>query len=77
MNTPALCSNARRFFILGKEQNMNTPKIEFPMEAEIRIKMDIETHKQLVQYCTERHTTRAEVVRQLIDELLKESKESK
>lgn len=56
---------------------MNKPKFEFPMEAEIRIKMDVETHKKFVQYCTEHHTTRAEVVRQLIDELLKESKESK
>ncbi len=56
---------------------MNTPKIEFPMEAEIRIKIDVETHKKFVKYCTEHHTTRAEVVRQLIDQLLKESKESK
>ena len=56
---------------------MSTPKFELPMEAEIRIKIDVETHKKFVQYCTERHTTRAEVVRQLIDELLKESKESK
>lgn len=56
---------------------MNTPKFELPMEAEIRVKMDAETHKQLVQFCTERHTTRAEVVRKLIDELLKESKKSK
>lgn len=56
---------------------MNTPKFEFPMEAEIRIKIDVETHKKFVQYCTERHTTRTEVVRQLIDQLLKETKKSK
>lgn len=56
---------------------MNGFKFENPYEIELRVKMDTETHKKLVQYCTERHTTRAEVVRQLIDELLKESKESK
>ena len=56
---------------------MNTSKFELPMEAEIRIKMDVETHKNFVKYCTEHHTTRAEVVRQLIDELLKETKKSK
>lgn len=65
------------FLLPERSMTMNTPKTGFPMEAEIRIKMDIETHKEFVKYCTERHTTRAEVVRQLIDELLKESKESK
>lgn len=55
---------------------MNMPKFELPMEAEIRIKMDVETHKKFVKYCTEHHTTRAEVVRQLIEQLLKESKKS-
>lgn len=50
---------------------MNEFKFENPYEIELRVKMDAETHKQLVQFCAERHTTRAEVVRQLIDELLK------
>ena len=75
MNTLALCSNARRFFILRKERN--NERIENPYEIELRVKMDAETHKQLVQFCAERHTTRAEVVRKLINELLKESKKSK
>lgn len=65
------------FSFSERNRTMSTPKFELPMEAEIRIKIDVETHKKFVQYCTERHTTRAEVVRQLIDELLKESKESK
>lgn len=56
---------------------MNEFKFENPYEIELRVKMDAETHKQLVQFCAERHTTRAEVVRKLIDELLKESKKSK
>nr|DAF04282.1 MAG TPA: hypothetical protein [Caudoviricetes sp.] len=65
------------FSLSERNRTMNTPKFELPMEAEIRIKMDVETHKKFVQYCTEHHTTRAEVVRQLIDQLMKESKESK
>lgn len=64
------------FSFSERNGTMNEFKFENPYEIELRVKMDAEMHKQLVQYCTERHTTRAEVVRQLIDELLKESKKS-
>lgn len=65
------------FFLPERSRTMNEFKFENPYEIELRVKMDAETHKQLVQFCTERHTTRAEVVRKLINELLKESKKSK
>lgn len=56
---------------------MYTPNhVEIPMEAEIRVKIDIDTHKKFVKYCTERHTTRAEVVRQMICQLLQENDKS-
>ncbi len=48
---------------------------ENPLEIELRIKIDAETHKRLVEYCKERKTTRAEVIRELINRLLQEDDE--
>lgn len=53
------------------------PKVEMPLEIELKTRIDAETHKKLVKYCTERHTTRAEVIRELIDKLLREYEQKK
>lgn len=51
------------------------PKLENPLEVELKTRIDVETHKRLVKYCTEHRTTRAEVVRELIERLLQEDDE--
>lgn len=53
------------------------PKVESPLEVELKTRIDVETHKKLVKYCTEHKTTRAEVIRELIDGLLQENDEKK
>lgn len=51
------------------------PKVEMPLDIELKTRIDAETHKRLVEYCKEHHTTRAEVIRELIDKLLQENEE--
>lgn len=53
------------------------PKVETPLEIELKTRIDVETHKQLVKYCEDHHTTRAEVIRELIDKLLRENGQKK
>ena len=53
------------------------PKVEVPLEIELKSRIDVETHKQLMKYCEEHHTTRAEVIRELIDKLLRENGQKK
>lgn len=55
---------------------VDTPKTVFPTEAEIRVNIDVETHKRFVKYCTKHRTTRGEVVKQLIGRLLQEDDEN-
>lgn len=56
---------------------MGRPKVESPLEVELKTRIDVETHKRLVKYCEEHRTTRAEVIRKLIDRLLQEDDEKK
>lgn len=51
------------------------PKVEMPLEVELKTRIDAETHKRLVKYCAEHKTTRAEVIRELIDKLLQEDEQ--
>lgn len=53
------------------------PKVEMPLEVELKTRIDAETHKRLVKYCAEHKTTRAEVIRELIDRLLREDEQKK
>ncbi len=53
------------------------PKVESPLEVELKTRIDVETHKRLMKYCTEHRTTRAEVIRGLIERLLQENDEEK
>lgn len=53
------------------------PKVETPLEIELKTRIDAETHKRLVKYCAEHNTTRAEVIRELIDRLLREDEQKK
>lgn len=53
------------------------PKVEAPLEVELKTRIDAETHKRLVEYCTEHRTTRAEVIRELINRLLQENEKKK
>lgn len=49
------------------------PKVESPLAVELKTRIDVETHKRLVKYCEEHNTTRAEVIRELIEKLLQEN----
>ncbi len=53
------------------------PKVESPLGIELKTRIDANTHKRLVKYCTEHNTTRAEVIRELIKRLLQEDDEKK
>lgn len=52
-------------------------KADGPFEVELKTQIDVETHKRFVKYCAERRTTRAEVMRVLIERLLQENDDEK
>ena len=53
---------------------MSEFKFENPYEIELRVRIGAEAHKQLVEYCAQRRTTRDEAVRSLIYELLEKNR---
>ena len=61
-------------FYARKEQAVNEFKLGNPYEIELRVRIGAEAHKQLVEYCAQRRTTRDEVVRSLIYELLEKNR---
>lgn len=48
------------------------PKTENPLNVDLKVRLDDETNKKLITYCTEHDITRAEAIRQGIHLLLKD-----
>ncbi len=43
---------------------MGRPKSENPMNIDVKVRIDKETNKKLLQYCNKNNVTRAEAIRQ-------------
>ena len=50
------------------------PKADNPKEIRFSIRLDVDTHKRLEEYCNNRNITKGEAVRQGIDMLLSDKK---
>lgn len=48
------------------------PKIENPLSVDVKVRLDSETNKKLVEYCEKNNVTRAEAIRKGIHLLLKQ-----
>lgn len=46
------------------------PKAENPLTVEVKARIDIETNKRLNEYCERNNTTRTEVVRKGIEQVI-------
>ena len=46
------------------------PKAENPLTVEVKARIDVETNKRLNEYCQRNNTTRTEVVRKGIEEVI-------
>lgn len=50
------------------------PKADNPKEIRFSIRLDVDTHKRLEEYCNNHNITKGEAVRQGIDMLLSDKK---
>lgn len=51
-------------------KKIGRPKSENPKENDIKVRVDSETHKKLLEYCEKHSITKAEAIRQGIHLLL-------
>lgn len=52
-------------------KKMGRPVVGSPKTVDIKVRIDEETNKRLLEFCEERGITRAESIRQAIHELLR------
>ncbi|MGB6128478.1 MAG: CopG family transcriptional regulator [Psychrilyobacter sp.] len=52
-------------------KKIGRPKVESPKNIDIKVRIDEETNKKLLEYCKINNISRAEAVRKGIDKLLR------
>lgn len=50
------------------------PKIKNPKANDVKVRLDDDTHKKLLDYCTKHKTSKAETIRKGIDLVLQDKK---
>lgn len=48
------------------------PKIENPLSVDVKVRLDSDTNKKLVEYCEKNNVTRAEAIRKGVHLLLEQ-----
>ena len=55
---------------------MGRPKSDNPKEFDVKVRLDRNTHTELLEYCEKNHTTKANAIRKGIRMLLNKEKTS-
>lgn len=62
--------------IVLSPNKMGRPKSDNPKEFDVKVRLDRNTHTELLEYCEKNHTTKANAIRKGIRMLLNKEKTS-